>query len=77
MCKLKKKYKPNTAQTLIRLKREFSGSRQQSWRNDLDLWISKLEVTRKRLKEMNHIITEDNMLIHILNNLPNDYINIV
>ena len=32
---------------------------------------------RKRLKDMNHNISEDDMLIHILNNLPNDYINIV
>ena len=70
---LKKKDKRETAQTLIKLKREFTASRLESWKNYPP--ISKLEVKRKRLNEMKPMIIGEDMLIHILNNLRDEDIN--
>ena len=51
----KKKCKPNTAQTLIRLKNKFSGSGLQSWTNDqavLGIGIRTVDNFNKGLAEM-------------------------
>jgi len=48
-----------------------------SWSKDPETWISKLEVIRKRLKKMGNEISNDDMMIHIMNNLPQEYDTVV
>ena len=40
---------------------------------DPEVWISKLEVIRKKLKKMSNEICEEDMMIHILNHFPEEY----
>ena len=44
-----------------------------SWNKDPEVWISKLEVIRKRLKKMSNEISNEDTMIHILNNLPQEF----
>ena len=46
-------------------------------RDDPDEWVSRLEYVRSRLGTLGKKIDDDNMMIHILNNLPVEYENTV
>ena len=48
-----------------------------SWIKDYKTWISKLEVIRKRLKKIGNEISDEDMMIHIMNNLPQEYDTVV
>jgi hypothetical protein len=40
---------------------------------DPDAWIITLEELRMKLEDMGSIMTDDQLLIHVLNNLTTDY----
>ena len=44
---------------------------------DPEVWISELEFLRSRLAEMGTTVNGDFLILHILNNLPNEYDNVV
>jgi hypothetical protein len=67
---------PNTAANVVQLKSEFNSSKLKNPKKDPDEWISKLEVMRRKLKTMGHPISDMDMMIHVLNNLPKEYDNI-
>jgi len=67
------KYEPKTSGTLVLLKKEFFASKMESAEADPDEWIASLERTRQRLRMMKSVVTDEDLMIHILNNLPKDY----
>ena len=71
--RLRAKYAPRTAPSLLEMRMQFQNSRLDDPDQDPDEWISNLEATRARLRDMNADITEKDLLIHVLNNLPKEY----
>ena len=74
---LQRRFEPDTSADKVKLKKEFSTSKLTSWSKDPETWISKLEVIRKRLKKMGNEISDEDMMIHIMNNLPQEYDTVV
>ena len=74
---LNTKYKPRTAQTRAELKLEFATLKHKDWTKDPDEWIDRLEELRAELEIMGSKISEEDTMIHILNNLPSQYETIV
>jgi gag-polypeptide of LTR copia-type len=74
---LRSKFEPTTAMSLIALKREFTLCCLADSSSDLDIWIRELERIRRRLIAMGHLISNVDLIIHILNNLPEDYENLI
>jgi hypothetical protein len=70
--KLKNKYEPVSAPTLVKLEKQF---RELSLKKgqDPEIWIMELEDLRVRLETMQSSISENQFMIHILNNLTSDY----
>ena len=75
--KLEKKFMPRTNATIIKLKKEFAEMSLVNPRDDPDEWVSRLEYVRSRLGTLGKKIDDDDMMIHILNNLPVEYENTV
>ena len=67
---LEKKFQPSSSANKVQLRREFNSSKLKNWKKDPDSWISKLEIMRKRLKKMGNEMSDEDFMIHILNNLP-------
>ena len=74
--KLAKKYQPTTKVAMTDTKREFTESSLSSG-EDPDVWITELERKRFLLKEMKAPVSEIDMLIHIVTNIPEEYETIV
>ena len=70
--KLKKKYNPDSAPELARLHKLFYGARQKR-SQDPDLYISYLEDLRMRMAEMKSTMSDNQFIMHILNNLDKEY----
>ena len=70
--RLKNKYEPVSAPTLVKLEKQF---RELSLKKgqDPEVWITELEDLRVRLETMGSSISENQFMIHILNNLTSDY----
>jgi hypothetical protein len=66
--KLKNKYKPVSANTLVKLEKQF---RELSLKKgqDPEIWIMELEDPQVRLEAMHSSIFENQFIIHILHNL--------
>ena len=75
--RLELKYESQTSTTKVQLMRMFSASRLKSSKKDPDVWISDLESIRARLKKMDYQVEDKYMIIHVLNNLPKEYDNLV
>ena len=67
------KFEPKTSASKVQLKREFNLCALESVSKDPDEWISELERIRQRLRAMDAIISDTDLMIHILNNLPPEY----
>jgi gag-polypeptide of LTR copia-type len=70
--RLKKKYEPVAAPTLMKLEKQFRDLSLKKGQ-DLEIWITELEDLRVRLETMDFSISENQLMIHILNNLTTDY----
>ena len=70
---LKKKYEPDTGTEKVRLKYKYSTMSLKSAKEDPDIWITELEVIRRQLKILKADISDDDLILHILNNLPKEY----
>ena len=70
--RLKNKYEPVSAPTLVKLEKQF---RELSLKKgqDPETWITELEDLCVRLEAMQSSISENQFMIHILNNLTSDY----
>jgi gag-polypeptide of LTR copia-type len=70
---LVQKFAPTTKSNLIKTKREFVESRLEDILIDPDVWIQGLETLRRRLEILGHKISEMDLIIHIIHNLPSEY----
>jgi hypothetical protein len=70
--RLKNKYEPFSAPSMVKLEKQF---RELSLKKgqDPEVWITELEDLCVTLENMGSCITEDQFMIHILNNLTSDY----
>ena len=71
------KFEPNTGAAKVQAKQEFHQLKLASADDDPDPWITSLELKRRRLKTLGTIIEDDDMILHILNNLPKEYETVV
>jgi gag-polypeptide of LTR copia-type len=74
---LRSKFEPTTTMGLIALKREFTLCCLADLSSNPDIWNRELERIRRRLITMGHLISNVDLIIHILNNLPEDYENLI
>jgi gag-polypeptide of LTR copia-type len=72
--RLKAKIKPKTGAMLTQLKCEFTTSKLQKGGSP-DEWVEKLETIRTTIEQImvKCHIDNDNMMLHIINNIPNNY----
>ena len=70
--RLCKKYEPDSVPSMLRLKKQFNMSKLSNG-GDPDEWITFLEDIKGRLEDMNSPISESDFLIHVLNNLTEEY----
>jgi hypothetical protein len=70
--RLKNKYEPVSAPSMVKLEKQF---RELSLKKgqDPEVWITELEDLCFKLENMGSCITENQFMIHILNNLTSDY----
>ena len=64
------KFEPRTKASLIQLKRKFVDKKMVSSTQDPDQWIQCLEGMQRKLQLMGHEVSEMDLVIHILQNLP-------
>mgnify|MGYP003321380248 CR=1 FL=1 len=67
-----KKFQLSTTGSRVQYKNEFHNSRLSTVSNDPDEWIAELERIRKLIKATGSEITDEDLIIHIMNNLPKD-----
>ena len=70
--RLKNKYEPISAPSMVKLEKQFRDLSLKK-NQDPEVWITELEDLRVRLEEMGSNISDDQFMIHILNNLTSDY----
>ena len=71
------KYQPKTTQNMVALKQELHNMTLTDWTEDPDGWIDKLTRKQIELHNMSYTVTDNDLIIHILNNLPKEYENLV
>ena len=70
--RLHNKFEPKTAPSRLNLKKQFLQSNLQT-RQDPDEWITDLEDLKDQLIQANSTVTDEDLLEHILNNVPETY----
>ena len=70
--KLKEKYAPVSAPSLVKTQRMFRDSRLGK-NEDTEVWINRLEDLRIRLEIMGSSMTDDQFMIQVLNSLTGAY----
>ena len=70
---LQDKFEPNTGAAKVQLKQEFHQLKLSSVEEDPDVWLTQLELKRRRLKTLGATIEDDDLILHILNCLPQEY----
>ena len=70
---LEENFKPQDGQSLIYLKQEFTNNVLGDVENDPDVWITSLCLQQEQLGDLKHVISEKDLILHILMNLPEDY----
>ena len=73
---LENKYEPRDGQSKIKLKRELAQSKLESG-EDPEEWITKLLQKTARLIQLGGSFTEEDLMLHILCNLPEEFENTV
>ena len=73
--RLVSKYAPHTASSLLKLRSEFHNSKLESMEKNTEKWISNLEGLGIQMNEfgLKGIISDENFMICVLNNLPKEY----
>jgi gag-polypeptide of LTR copia-type len=70
-------FEPSTAATKDMLKKQFYLNKLSDAGRDPDEWITELEILRQRLKSLKVNVDDEDLVIHILNNLPKEYDSLV
>ena len=71
--RLCEKYRPNTAPSRLNLIKKFHSMKLESATRDPDEWLTELEDLRAQLELCGRIISDDELLEHVLNNVPTEY----
>lgn len=73
--RLVKKYEPHTAPKLLKLKKELMNMRLDDVSKDPDEWITDLENIRVQINQIDLVskMSERDLMIHIMNSLPEQY----
>ena len=74
---LQDRFEPSTGAAKVQLKQEFHQLKLGSVDEDPDIWITELELKRRRLKNLGTTIEDDDLILHILNHLPKEYETVV
>jgi gag-polypeptide of LTR copia-type len=69
------KFEPVTKSNLIRVKKEFVECKLEGTHQDPDQWIQSLETMKRKLEILGQGMSEMDLIIHILHNLPPEYEN--
>jgi hypothetical protein len=67
------KYEPKSAPSRLALKSEFNNKVLKNANQDPDVWLTELEDLRMQLMNAGSKMSEDELLEHVLNNLPKEY----
>jgi hypothetical protein len=70
--RLKNKYEPQSAPSLVKMEKQFRQSALKKGQ-DPDIWITELEDYRMKLDELGSSISENQFILHILNNMTANY----
>ena len=70
---LLEKFEPNDGAAMVELKQKFNTSKLENTTDDPEIWINQLEQIRRRLKGLGHAITDLDLALHLLTNLPETY----
>ena len=57
----------------LKLKKKITNLNLTDWKRDLADWIMELKKIQTQLDRMRHVISDENLMIHILTNLPEEY----
>jgi len=71
--RLKEKYAPILAPRKLELCWAFQISKLKNSDQDPEMWITYLEGLRMKLKDLGSMMTNEDLIVHILNNLTEDY----
>jgi len=71
--RLKDKYAPKLTPRKLELCREFQVSKLKNSNQDPETWITYLEGLKMKLKDLGSTITDEDIILHILNNLTDDH----
>ncbi len=71
--RLKEKYAPILAPRKLELHQAFQISKLKNSDQDPKMWITYLEGLRMKLKDLGSMMTNEDLIVHILNNLTKDY----
>jgi gag-polypeptide of LTR copia-type len=67
------RFAPTTKANLIKTRKQFVESKLDDIRMDPDEWIQNLELLKRRLEILGAIVSEMDLIIHIMHNLPAEY----
>jgi gag-polypeptide of LTR copia-type len=70
--RLRNKFKPQSAPSLVKMEKQFRQCALKKCQ-DPDVWITELDDYRMKLDELGSSISENQCILHILNNLTADY----
>ena len=70
---LRRRFDPQTSSNKLKLKKKFANSSLTDWKKDPADWITELERIRTQLDRMGHEISDEDFMIHVLGNLPDEY----
>jgi len=71
--RLKEKYAPKLAPRKLELRRAFQISKLKNSNQDPKTWIMYLEGLRMKLTDLGSTMTDEDVIVHILNNLTDNY----
>jgi gag-polypeptide of LTR copia-type len=74
---LSEKFEPKTKMNIIKLKKEFIECKLNSFNKDLIEWLMNLENLKWKQKGIGHEVSNEDMMVHILHNLPKEYENTI
>ena len=70
--RLRNKFEPQSAPSLVKMEKQFRQCALKKGQ-DPDVWITELEDYRMKLDELGSSISENQFILHILNNMTADY----
>jgi len=71
---LSKVYDPSSGTALVRLLGDFTSARIEDVKQDIGVYISEMEIKRRKLYDMGHKIDDKTFMTQILASLPKEYV---